>query len=609
MYEWTAGNRREIERINALTRDEVDRELRALGVEPIKVLSPEVKALIGAAQAKRPHQSILKTLLSPLCFANHNRPFLAHQCVVLLMLGVLSVALIPLGGTETVQVPTGSNLYEIALVTPGPLADPARGRDRDSSGPPNPASATGPKATLKVSYARGSRKAGSRDAANSGQADQVSDTRCAPIKDCAQARHPVPSPVTQWPYRLAGTVELQGYYPNNPANVDHSNINDHLKYRISHSDRDLTHIFSLNGHVWQRPPTTDEGSYLDSTMLSPGINYKLEMVYNGSGNRNKVVGDSIFNCPFYPHFAAGMWAMWRTHNVFESGTELTKRGMPMKGVRNLPDDEIKVETLRTVFTHDHFGPSTHQQASLYAGLLVDHGDPTWTASDDLTPLMRAYQNGDVQLRLLVGAHVFSHQFTLEGPAWTAKPPWKNSDYRSTQPIALSERSELLSKPPWSSAPNTKKQCPDGMLKANCVDYLYSPSIDEGGLGNGLWGLFRSHSPTVEAEPTVSLSLLKSSSIPSKCYKDAPLDTRDCKVVLEAKAVGAGDKPEITWLVSGGRILREGDRVIWDLSNKPADSYSVTAKLRYGNGKETSDTVNVPVERYNSRQERADYAKQ
>ena len=28
-------------------------------------------------------------------------------------------------------------------------------------------------------------------------------------------------------------------------------------------------------------------------------------------------------------------------------------------------------TIRTVFTHDHFGPSTHQQAGLYAGLVVE----------------------------------------------------------------------------------------------------------------------------------------------------------------------------------------------------------------------------------------------
>jgi len=46
-----------------------------------------------------------------------------------------------------------------------------------------------------------------------------------------------------------------------------------------------------------------------------------------------VVGDSIFHCHFYPHFAAGMWAMWRTHDVFEGGTELGKNGIPIKGAR------------------------------------------------------------------------------------------------------------------------------------------------------------------------------------------------------------------------------------------------------------------------------------
>ncbi|HSS77145.1 MAG TPA: hypothetical protein VLV54_10415, partial [Thermoanaerobaculia bacterium] len=34
-------------------------------------------------------------------------------------------------------------------------------------------------------------------------------------------------------------------------------------------------------------------------------------------------------------------------------------------------------TLRTVFTHDHFGPSTHQQAGLYAGLIIEPAGTTW----------------------------------------------------------------------------------------------------------------------------------------------------------------------------------------------------------------------------------------
>ncbi len=85
-------------------------------------------------------------------------------------------------------------------------------------------------------------------------------------------------------------------------------------------------------------------------MISPGASYTLEMVYNGSGNRNKVVGDSIFHCHFYPHFAAGMWAMWRTHDVFESGTFVYPQGTVINakdvseqvvpGSRALPDGEI-----------------------------------------------------------------------------------------------------------------------------------------------------------------------------------------------------------------------------------------------------------------------------
>ena len=38
-------------------------------------------------------------------------------------------------------------------------------------------------------------------------------------------------------------------------------------------------------------------------------------------------------------------------------------------------------TLRTVFTHDHFGPSNHQQAGLYAGLVIEPLNSTWKDSE------------------------------------------------------------------------------------------------------------------------------------------------------------------------------------------------------------------------------------
>ncbi len=826
----------------------------------------------------------------------------------------------------------------------------------------------------------------------------------SPHPTCANAR----TPTSGFPYTLAPLPKAtKAFFPDDPSNVYHSYINDHVKFRILHGGRDVTHVHHQHAHQWLQSPNSDQGSYLDSQMISPGASYTLEMTYNGSGNRNKVVGDSIFHCHFYPHFAAGMWAMWRTHDVFEAGSQLNKDGIPVSGTRALPDGEIKAgtpnpaivplptlpmaplpspvfieqgqivygtpatpdttgqnvtvnpgfpffipgragaraphppldfapdgaggfmdgglprhlvtggsikfeshdlfdwskdletinatqlaeagtpvekvaisffskrcyptsfpdgtpgscpsppaiqqkpptgfivnglplgpqsgapfadpavdddgnavgkkrvykaaaiemdvvfnkkrwhfpqqriltlwddvaptiattrkteplffrgnsgdiieywhtnlvpnyyqvddfqvrtptdilgqhihlvkfdvtssdgagngfnyedgtfapeevqeiihainqpggswtpcpgcaagppalkpppaqicsgpqppaqcaaewegaqttiqrwyldplvdnsgvdRTLRTVFTHDHFGPSTHQQVGLYAGLVVEPMGSTWTSNDgatpfgarsdggptsweariitsntkdsyrefllefqDLqlayawatiggtnppktqpsadpkigwidpayainapsgsptkarpelvttgnftspgtqsvnyrndpiawrvgpandmsyaydsalkqagnappngdpaTPLMRAYQNDNVQVRVLVGAHLFAHQFNLEGPTWFSEPSWKNSGYRSAQAMGLSEHFEMLFRVPSSSAPNNGRQCPDGMSQGNCVDYLYSPSLDDSGIANGMWGLFRSYDPT------------------------------------------------------------------------------------------------------------------
>src|SRR5205085_7930365 len=98
-----------------------------------------------------------------------------------------------------------------------------------------------------------------------------------------------------------------------------------------------------------------------------------------------------------------------------------------------------------------------------------------------------------------GAHVFAHQFDLEGPTWFSEPSWNNSGYRSAQAMGLSEHFELRFHVPSSSAPNTKRVCPDGMSPANCVDYLYSPSLDISCISNGLWGIFRSYDPTQQAK--------------------------------------------------------------------------------------------------------------
>ena len=138
-----------------------------------------------------------------------------------------------------------------------------------------------------------------------------------------------------------GFKAKKAIYPDDPSNVYHSYMNDHVKFRITHTGAGLTHVHHQHAHQWLHSPNSDEGHYLDSQTINPGSSYTLEMVYDGSGNLNKTVGDQIFHCHFYPHFAAGMWALWRVHDVLELGTKTDSRtGIAATNSRALPDGEI-----------------------------------------------------------------------------------------------------------------------------------------------------------------------------------------------------------------------------------------------------------------------------
>jgi manganese oxidase len=139
---------------------------------------------------------------------------------------------------------------------------------------------------------------------------------------------------------ITGPKATKAFFPEDPSNVHHSYINDHVKFRVVHAGPKEHHIHHLHAHQWLTQPDDDNSTYLDSQALGPSFAFTKEINYNGSGNRNKVVGDSIFHCHFYPHFAQGMWELWRAHDVFESGTVLDADGRPAPGSRALPDGEI-----------------------------------------------------------------------------------------------------------------------------------------------------------------------------------------------------------------------------------------------------------------------------
>lgn len=151
------------------------------------------------------------------------------------------------------------------------------------------------------------------------------------------------------PAGAVGPKATMAMYPDDPSNVHHSYIGDRVKFRQLHAGPTEHHIFHLHAHQWLFNPDSDESLYLDSQAVGPGSGYTYEIAYNGSGNRNQTVGDSIFHCHFYPHFAQGMWELWRTHDVFEAGTVLAAGALPGEGLaaagaRALPDREIVTGT-------------------------------------------------------------------------------------------------------------------------------------------------------------------------------------------------------------------------------------------------------------------------
>jgi hypothetical protein len=118
-------------------------------------------------------------------------------------------------------------------------------------------------------------------------------------------------------------------FPDDPSNVHHSYLGDPVRFRNVHIGKE-THVFHLHAHQWLQSPRFEDSTYLDSQTISPGGSYTYEINYGGSGNRNLTPGDAIFHCHLYPHFAQGMWELWRVHDVFENGDD----------DRRLPDAEL-----------------------------------------------------------------------------------------------------------------------------------------------------------------------------------------------------------------------------------------------------------------------------
>ena len=128
-------------------------------------------------------------------------------------------------------------------------------------------------------------------------------------------------------------------------------------------------------------------------------------------------------------------------------------------------------------------PQLNVQPAFYPPLTggVQPGDP-------FTPLLRAYESDRVQIRVVVGGQEEGHNMNIHGIKWLFEPSERNSGYRNSQMMGLSEHFEFLA--PFTAVKGG----------APFADYLYQNGSSTDGLWNGLWGLVRTYNGGMGLQP-------------------------------------------------------------------------------------------------------------
>jgi hypothetical protein len=173
-------------------------------------------------------------------------------------------------------------------------------------------------------------------------------------------------------------------------------------------------------------------------------------------------------------------------------------------------------------------PDFNVQPGFYPALTkgVQPGDP-------FTPLLRAYENDKVQIRILVGAHEETHNMTINGHKWLHEPGTpqdplaiNNSGFRNSQMAGISEHFEML----------TGKESIMGGRPF--IDYLYQNSASVDGQWNGVWGLLRVYNGRGGLKTDLQ-------ALPSNTEGAAPVTNNDASFAPDGLPTGATDFMDAT----------------------------------------------------------------
>jgi manganese oxidase len=113
---------------------------------------------------------------------------------------------------------------------------------------------------------------------------------------------------------------------------------DPVTVRVVNPGPKESHPFHQHTNRWKQEPEDDSSMRLDVQTVGPGETY--DFVYEGgAGEKHKTVGDQVFHCHLYPHFAQGFWGILRVFDRLRHADygQTYPDGTPIETLMPLPD--------------------------------------------------------------------------------------------------------------------------------------------------------------------------------------------------------------------------------------------------------------------------------
>lgn len=97
---------------------------------------------------------------------------------------------------------------------------------------------------------------------------------------------------------------------------------DPVRFSLVHPGAKETHPWHQHTQRWFADPNNPTSPRNDVQAVGPGESYPL-VLEKGAGGLQGTIGDSIYHCHLYPHFADGMWGHLRIIDRLRDGSALT----------------------------------------------------------------------------------------------------------------------------------------------------------------------------------------------------------------------------------------------------------------------------------------------